>query len=362
MRASRVGAVFLFCIAASYASASEIETLFPDGGLRYKSCQINLVPQTDGYAINIKQDCPSGYCYDHRQEGRFIEVNAKQTEVFGKTLTNYHKIDRNKKTTTLEVKEYGELEADKSIGIITGTLGGSESVLIGYGQATLKIRIDNETGQVEEFQAYGKAKVNWFAAIRGGILTTLRGFHAIGRKVNVIDCESPAQEMRKTLVYLLEEEVPLYEDRVLTDAERMALDAKLLDDLPNAGKEEYVDGEYFNNTPLHFAARHGLERFARRLIEVLPKEVTDQYHRQINPINFQNQDEDTPLHLAVRRGQVGMVKILLATEGIDIHIQGQGYDNKTAQQIAIDNVAKRCEADAESQDCRAAQEIAAMFE
>ena len=149
MRASRVGVVFLFCIAASYASASEIETLFPDGGLRYKSCQINLASKTDGYAVNIKRDCPSGYCYNHQMKGS-VEVNAKQIEVFGKTLTNHHKIDRNSKTIAFEVKEYGEWHEGTGIG--ASIFGTNESVLVGHYYTKLEMRIDKTTGQVVKFK------------------------------------------------------------------------------------------------------------------------------------------------------------------------------------------------------------------
>ena len=87
-------------------------------------------------------------------------VNAQQTEVFGKILTNHHEIDVNNRTTSLEVKEYDKWEEQKSIGLL-GALGSSssDSVLIGYVQAKLEMRIDNETGQVEKFQAYHKGSV-----------------------------------------------------------------------------------------------------------------------------------------------------------------------------------------------------------
>ena len=54
-----------------------------------------------------------------------------------------------------------------------------------------------------------------------------------------------------------------------------------------------------------------------------------------------------------------MVKILLATRGVDIHLLD--FQDKTAKQRAADNAKKHCEADASSQDCKNAQEIVVIF-
>ena len=45
------------------AGDSKLEALFPDEGLRYKSCQIKLNPTADGYVLTIMRDCPSDNCF-----------------------------------------------------------------------------------------------------------------------------------------------------------------------------------------------------------------------------------------------------------------------------------------------------------
>ena len=346
----------MFLASHAFAGGEEIEALFPDEGLRYKSCQIKLNPAADGYVINIKRDCPSGNCYNYEQEAK-VMVNAQQTEVFGKILTNHHEIDINNRTTSLKVKWYDKWKEDKSVGLLGSS---SEMVLIGYVQTKLEMRIDNETGQVEKFQAYYKGSVNWGAALRGGILTTLRALHGKSSKRTLVDCESPATEMRDTLTALLEREASVYEGaKVLNYEERESLEDRLLQLLPTAKKSELTDTSYFGNTPLHYAARLGLVSFARQLIPVLPQEATDRSYKRLNPINFQNSNGHTPLHLAVRQGEVGMVKILLATRGVDIHLLD--LKDNTAKQRATDNAKKHCETDASSQDCKNAQEIVAIF-
>ena len=324
----------MFFASHAFAVGEEIEALFPDEGLRYKSCQIKLNPTADGYVINIKRDCPSGNCYNYKLEAK-VMVNAQQTEVFGKILTNHHKIDINNRTTSLEVKGYKKWKEEKSLGLLGSYI---ERVLIGYVQTKLKMRIDNETGQVEKFQAYYKGSVrNWGAALRGGILTTLRALH--GNSSTLVDCESPATEIRDTLTDLLEREASIYEgDKVLNYEERESLEDRLLQLLPTAEKSELTDTSYFGNTPLHYAARLRLVSFARQLISVLPQEATNRYYKRLNPLNFQNSNGHTPLHLAVRQGEVGMVKILLATRGVDIHLLD--FKDKTAKQRSTDNAKK----------------------
>ena len=166
--------------------------------------------------------------------------------------------------------------------------------------------------------------------------------------------------MHRTLISLLE--VVAYK-KTLSHEERVALDAKLLEHLSVAKEEDYLE-VMFSNTPLHYAAKYGLEKFARSLIPLLPQEAENRdNYRRGNPINFQNSHGETPLHLAVERGHVEVVKILLATKGIDTSITNyRHYDREeTAKQVAVANVTKYCEADAASQDCRDAQEIAALF-
>lgn len=341
------------------AVGAEIEALFPAEGVRYKSCQINLNPAADGHVIDIKRDCPSGYCYNDKLQAK-VRINAQQTEVFGKTLTNHHEIDMNSRTTSLQVKEYDKWEEEKSVGLLGAWGSSSERVLIGYVQTKLEMRIDNETGQVERLRAYHKGSVNWGAALRGGILTSLRALHAMSSKVTLVDCESPGIEMHKTLTYLLEEEASVYEpDKVLNYEERESLGNRLLQLLTTAEKSELTDTSVFGNTPLHYAARLGLVNFARQLIPVLPQEATDRYSKRLNPLNFQNSNGHTPLHLAARHGEVDMVKILLATRGVDMHLLD--FRDKTTQQLAADNAKKYCEADAASQDCQNAQEIVVLF-
>ena len=362
MRVNTAFVVMFCCFFATHVSATtqnqNIDDLFPDEGLRYKSCSINLTPKDDGYEINIKRDCPSGYCYNYQMSGS-IAVNTQQIEVFGKTLTNSHKLDSSNKTTKLEVKEYGEWHEYAALLGGSGIFGSDEQVLVGSFQTKLEMRVSNNTGEVESFKAYSKGNVNWIAAARGGVMSLLRSMHGFGKKIKLVDCDSPGQEMRRTLIYLLEEEVSVYGgDKVLSEDERATLDTKLLQHLSADAKDEYVE-EMFGNTPLHYAARYGLERFAHRLIKVLPEEGGSGGVWG-NPINFINSNGNTPLHLAAKKGQAGMVMLLLAANGIDTTIQN--YDDETAQQIAIANATKYCEADATSQDCKNAQEIVAMFE
>lgn len=360
MRISAMISVVWLMIISGMVSASDrqLEALFPNEGLRYKSCQIKLNPADDGYIIDIKRDChagPESFCYNYQQQGS-VEVNSQQIEVFGKTLTNYHKIGRSSKTTKLEVKEYGKWNEQTSLGV----LGSSSSVLVGSFQTKLELRIDNATGQVEKFKAYSKGSLNLLAALRGGILSTINGLYAITRKKTMVDCNSPGQVMHFSLIYLLEE---IAYEKVLSDAKREAMDAKLLQQLSVAKEDDYLE-VMFGNTPLHYAAKHGFEKFARRLIPLLPQEAKNRATYKLgNPINFQNSKGDTPLHLAVERGQVGMVKLLLATEGIDTSITNYHWyeSEKTAKQMAIANVTKHCEADTTSQDCKKAQEIVLLF-
>ena len=358
MRMLAVFSVVCLVVVSGQVSAGDgqLEALFPDEGLRYKSCQIKLNPADDGYVIDIKRDCPSGYCYNDKMEAK-VKVNAQQIKVFGKTLTNHHEIDINNRTTSLEVIEYDEWEEEKSVGIFDGN---PERVLIGHVQAKLEMRIDNATGQVEKFKAYYKGNVKWGAALQGGILTTLRAIHAKSSRVKMVECETPAIEMRQTMIDLLEQEASVYEDTPAFNYEqRASLENKLLQLLSTAEKSELTDTQMFGNTPLHYAARLGLVRFAQQLIPLLPQEATDRYYRQLNPINFQNSSDYTPLHLAVHQGEVGMVKLLLAIKGIDIHVLD--LRDRTAKQVAADTAKKHCEAEASSQDCTNAQEIVAMF-
>ncbi|MDE3269159.1 MAG: ankyrin repeat domain-containing protein [Pseudomonadota bacterium] len=351
-------AVVLFAGGAS-ASDQGIKALFPEAGLRYKHCQIKLNTTADGYTINIKRDCPSNYCYGG-QLSASVAVNTHQIEVFGKTLTNYHKINTDNKTTLLEVKKYGKWLEETSIGIPLGGFGSPDRVLIGYYQTKLEMRINNSTGQVENFNAYSKGSVNWFKALQGGILTTARALHRRGSKFNLVDCSLPGVEMHKTLTYILEGAVSFYEvDKKLTSEERKTLEAKLLQLLPTVEKSELTDTSYFGNTPLHYAARIGLVNFARQLIPALPKEATNRYRQRLNPLNFQDTDGFTPLYLAVRYGEVAMVKLLIATDGVDPHIM-DNWDN-TPMKIATDKAKEHCADDATSPACTDAQEIVAIF-
>ena len=144
--------------------------------------------------------------------------------------------------------------------------------------------------------------------------------HGKSSKRTLVDCESPATEIRDTLINLLERDASVYEgNKVLSYEERESLENRLLQLLPTAKKVDLIE-QYFGDTPLHYAARLGLVSFARQLIPVLPQEAADRYYKRINPINLQNSDGYTPLHLAVHQGEVGMVKILLAARGVDIHL------------------------------------------
>ena len=141
--------------------------------------------------------------------------------------------------------------------------------LVGHQQAKLKMHIDNETRQVEKFQAYYKGNANWGVALEGGILATLRVLRA--KKDTLVECETPAREIRETPIDLLEQEASVYEghDKVLSYEERESLENRLLQLLPIAEKEDLTITQYFGNTPLHYAARLGLVRFAQQLIPAL---------------------------------------------------------------------------------------------
>ena len=324
---------------------SKLETLFPDGGLRYKSCRIAWRADDAGYEIVVRRDCPSGDCYPYYLKGEVIKVNSQEMQSGGKTLKNYHRINSTTTASTLLVREFNEWTRER-IDLSGGFGGGSKT--IGYIKRTLKMRIANDTGAIEEFAAYMQAyrKPSAFGTTRNLLISH--------RKRPWVECESPAPRIRYTLLDILQEQAPIegwpLQAVRLSASERADLATKLLHLLPSPDADDYTQMDGYTRTPLHYAAYHGLEDFARQLIWILAG--LDQ-----EMINWEDSYGETPLYHAVDQGQIGMVKLLLSTQGIDV---GRNGREGTPKALAMLQVEQQCTSNSEA--CTIAKEIAQLFD
>lgn len=261
-----------------------------------------------------------------------------------KTLKNYHRINSDGTAITLLVREFHKWSRER-IDLSGGFGGGSRT--IGHIKRTLKMRIANDTGEIEEFAAYMQAyrKPSAFGTARNLLISHL--------KHPWVECESPAPRIRRTLLGILQEQAPIngwpLKAVRLSASERADLETKLLRLLPSPDADDYTRMDGYTRTPLHYAAYHGLEEFARQLIRILAGSDKKM-------INWHDSYGETPLYHAVDQGQIGMLKLLLTTKGIDVSRSGR---EGTPKELAMLKVEQQCTSDSEA--CMVAKEIAQLF-
>lgn len=330
------------------ASNTELENLFADD-LRYKSCQISLRATDDGYDVDVRRDCPSENC-SSRFLGGHVNINSQETKSGRKTYKNNYSITRLEGgLVSLEIAEFNEWRGSLPLispwSILGG--GGGPSWQVGVIKKVLEMQIDTASGEVTEFEAYRKA-------YRKGIFGSLRNLALSHIKKTWVDCESPAPKLRATLIETLWQRAPIRDwpqtPAYLTASEKSNLEEILLGLMPSPEPDDYTDSWADFRTPLHFAAYHGLAKFARQLIYVLVGSVG------YSSLNRRDAWGETPLYYAVAQQQLAMVELLLASKGIDATIAGR---KGTPKELAMLRVEEKCGDDSES--CVVARKIAELL-
>ena len=327
------------------ASNPELENLFADD-LRYKSCQISLQTDDDGYDIYVRRDCPSGNC-SSRFLGGHINVNSQETQSGWKTVKNSLRIANEGAVVSLEVVEFNEWRGSSPLSGWS-VFGGGRSWQVGVIKKVLEMQIDTASGEVKKFAAYRKAyrKTGIFGSLRNLALSHLRK--------TWVDCESPAPKLRATLIGTLWQRAPIRDwpqtPEYLTASEKADLEETLLGLMPSPNPDDYTQSWADFRTPLHFAAYHGLEKFARQLIYALVGSAGSR------ALNRRDAWGETPLYYAVAQEQLALVELLLASKGIDTTITGR---EGTPKELAMLRVEEKCVDDSES--CVVAKKIAELL-
>ena len=331
--------------ATSVVGSPVLEELFTDN-LRFKSCQISLRTDDDGYEIHVRRDCPSGRC-SQRLLGGHINVNSQEIRSGWKTVKNSLTIANEETVVSLEVVEFNEWIGSTPLSGWS-VFGGGPSWQVGVIKKTLTMQIDTTDGEVKELEAYRKAYR------KAGIFGTPRNLLLSHLKKTWVDCHTPAPKLRATLIETLWQHAPIYSwpqtPVYLTASEKADLEKTLLGLMPSTDHDDYTWSGADFRTPLHFAAYHGLENFARQLIYVL---VASKGYSSLNRIDAWG---ETPLYYAVDQEQLAMVKLLLATKGIDATIAGR---EGTPKELAMIRVREKCADNSES--CVVAKEIAELL-
>lgn len=163
------------------ADNGKLEALFPDGGLRYKSCRVFLRAHYAGYKIDVTGNPPSGK-FPSLFRRISIRVNSQEMQSGSRTLKNYHRIDSDSTTSTLWVREFRTWRVGTGLDL-SGDFIMGRSKDIGYTKRILKMRIANDTGEIEEFAAYRQTYRNpsVFGSVRNRLISHL--------KASLIGCE-----------------------------------------------------------------------------------------------------------------------------------------------------------------------------
>lgn len=342
----RVALVVVMFASKVLAGNPELENLFADD-LRYKSCQISLQATDDGYNIDVRRDCPSEQC-SSRFLGGHVSVNSQETTSGWKTFKNYHNITNEGTLVSLEIAEFYEWRGSAPLSGWS-VFGGGHSWQVGVIEKILKIQVDTASGEVKKFEAYRKAYR------KPGIFGTLRNLALSHTKRTWVDCQTPAPKLRATLIDTLWQHAPIRDwpqtPVYLTANEKADLEKTLLGLIPSPDPDDYTQSWADFRTPLHFAAYHGLEKFARQLIYVLVGSVGH------SSLNRKDAWGETPLYYAVAQEQLAMVKLLLASRGIDTTIAGQ---EGTPKELAMLRAEEKCVDDSTS--CIIAKKIVELLE
>ena len=329
--------------ATGVVGSPALEELFADD-LRFKSCQISLQPDDDGYEIYVRRDCPSSRC-SQRLLGGHINVNSRETRSGWKTVQNSLTITNEGAIVSLEVVEFSEWIGSPPLSGWS-VFGGGPSWQVGVIKKILTMQIDTIDGEVKEFEAYRKAYR------KPGIFGTPRNLLLSHLKKTWVDCQTPAPKLPETLIGTLWQRAPINDWPLtpvsLTASEKADLEETLLGLIPSPDPDDYTQSWSDFRTPLHFAAYHGLAKFARQLIYLSSADY--------DLLNRKDSWGETPLYYAVAQGQLAIVELLLVSKGIDVTIAGR---EGTPKELAMLRVEEKCVDNSES--CVIAKKIVELL-